>query len=149
MEPFFSAFGVNWELLTAQAINFVIVLIALRAFLYKPVMAMLERRRAIVQKGLADAAAAERVFADADEEVSKRLRTADEQAERAFTEGRAAAAAERARLVQEAEKRAGAIEREADARAAETAARARAESEREVARLATLAAARVLKEYHD
>ena len=45
MQELFSAFGVNWKLLIAQAVNFGIVLVALRYFLYTPVLEMLEKRR--------------------------------------------------------------------------------------------------------
>ena len=55
MSELFSAFGVKWTLLSAQMVNFTIVLVALWYFLYKPVLAILAKRQELVTKGVADA----------------------------------------------------------------------------------------------
>ena len=145
MQQLFDAFGINWKLLLAQAVNFAIVLIALRYFLYKPVLAMLEKRRALVAKGVEDAAHAGEMLAGADGEVAKRVGAADTQAESIVTAAREAANTEKARVLKEAETRAAAVAADAEARANEMAARARRESEKEIARLAILAAEKVMR----
>lgn len=144
MEQLLDAFGINWKLLLAQAVNFAIVLVALRYFFYKPVLAMLEKRRAAVAKGVEDAAAATAMLAGADTEVSKRVGAADVEAESIVSAAREAASAEKARLLKEAEARASAVTRDAEARAKETAAKSLRESEKEIARLAILAAEKVM-----
>ncbi|MGB2695431.1 MAG: F0F1 ATP synthase subunit B [Dehalococcoidia bacterium] len=59
--------GINLPLLVAQVINFFIVLVALRLFLYKPVLAMLDRRAQRVREGL-DAAEESKEHASAAEQ---------------------------------------------------------------------------------
>jgi F-type H+-transporting ATPase subunit b len=149
MQQLFDAFGINWSLLIAQAVNFGIVLVALWYFLYKPVMTMLSKRQEIVAKGVEDAAQAGAMLANADGEVSKRLHIADEKADSIVAAARESATAEKARLLKEAEVRAVAVAKDAEARASEVAARSRRESEQEVARLAILAAEKILKARHD
>ncbi len=63
-------FGIQPILLLAQVVNFTILLILLKKFLYKPVLKALDERKAKVAKSLKDS-----------EEIEKRLQTiSDEQA---------------------------------------------------------------------
>jgi F-type H+-transporting ATPase subunit b len=149
MQQLFGAFGVSWGLLLAQAINFAIVLVALWYFLYKPVMAAIAKRQALIAEGVKDAEKAKEVFAGADAQAAKKIKSADEEAERIVTQAREAAGAEKSRLLREAEERAALVTKNADERAVESLERAQRESERDIARLAVLAAEKVLKEHHD
>jgi len=149
MSQLFAAFGIDWRLLIAQAVNFGIVLIALWYFLYKPTLALLERRRELVAKGVTDAAKAEEKLAGADAEALKRVAAADEDAEHIVSAAREAGNAEKVRLLKEAEERSAAVTKDAEARAKESAARFARESERDVARLAVLAAEKLLKKHYD
>jgi len=149
MSELFSAFGVDWRLLIAQAVNFGIVLAALWYFLYRPVLAMLEKRKELVAKGAEDAVRAGEMLAGADEEVSKRVSAADVQAEEIVSAARETGNAEKARLMKDAEARAAAVAKDAEERAREVAARAKRESEREIAQLATLAAEKILQQNYD
>jgi F-type H+-transporting ATPase subunit b len=58
----FEALGLNLPSLIAQIVNFTIVLVLLRIVAYKPILAMMERRRERIQEGLE---AAERARAEA------------------------------------------------------------------------------------
>ncbi len=49
--------GINWRLLIAQAVNFLIILAVLRFTVYKPLIRILNERRAKIVKGLEDAEA--------------------------------------------------------------------------------------------
>ena len=149
MQELFSAFGVNWSLLIAQAVNFGIVLVALWYFLYKPVLATLAKRQELVAKSVTEAKLAEELFARADGEAEARVKAADTEAEKIVTAAREAAGVEKARLLKEAEERAARVSEDAEARAAEALVRARRESEQDIARLAVLAAEKILKEHHD
>lgn len=149
MSQLLAAFGIDWSLLLAQAVNFGIVLVALWYFLYKPVMTMLAKRQEVVAKGVEDAARAGDLLAGADTEVLKRMAAADEEANNIVSAAREAGKAEKARMLKEAEVRAVTVTKDAEARAAEVAARARRESERDVARLAILAAEKILKKNYD
>lgn len=149
MAELFSAFGVEWHLLVAQAVNFAIVLGALWYFLYRPVLSVIEKRRALVAKGVEDAQRASEMLASADGEAQTRVSTAEREAERLVSAAREVATAEKVRLLKDAEERAAAIAKDALARSEEVAAKAKRESEREVARLAVLAAEKVLRQHHD
>jgi F-type H+-transporting ATPase subunit b len=149
MSQLFSAFGVDWHLLIAQAVNFGIVLVALWYFLYKPVLAQLAKRQEMVAKGVEDAARAKELLAGADDEAGKRVAVADEKAEGIVAAARETATLEKNRLLKEAEARAVAVTKDAEARAGEIAARAKAESDKDVARLAVLAAEKILKKHYD
>jgi F-type H+-transporting ATPase subunit b len=146
MQALLDAFGIDWKLLIAQAVNFGILFVALWLLLYRPVMKALDERRALVAKGVEDAKKAEEKLKGADSEASSIVGKADEEAAALLSFARETATAEKARIVKEAEERAAKIAQEAEARAAETAARARKESEKEIAALAILAAEKVLKE---
>jgi F-type H+-transporting ATPase subunit b len=53
METFVEKFGINWKLLIAQLINFAVIFLILRAFVYKPVLNLLDKRRKKIEDGLA------------------------------------------------------------------------------------------------
>lgn len=146
MHELFEAFGIDWRLLIAQAVNFGIVLVALTYFLYKPVMKTLDERRKVVSKGVEDAQEAARTLAEAGGEASKRVKAADTEAEEILKSARASANAAKSELLAEAEARAASLEKDAEARAKEAAAKTLRESEKEIARLAVLAAEKVLRE---
>lgn len=145
MEELFSTFGIDWRLIVAQALNFGIVLVALTWLLYKPVLKTLDERREKIAQGVKDAERAAEAAANADAEAKKVTHAAALDADQIVASARDAASSEKARIVKEAEARAEAIARDAEARAQETADRARRESEKEIARLAVLAAEKVLR----
>lgn len=147
MDELFAAFGVNWKLLLAQGVNFGIVLVALWYFLYKPVMTTLEKRREVLAKGVEDARRAEEKLAGADTVAAERVNKADGEAQTIVLSARQAAAAQTATALEEARESAARLEADAKARAEEGAARALRESEREVARLAMLAAEKVMQKH--
>lgn len=149
MQQLLKAFGIDWHLLVAQAINFTIVLVALWYFLYKPILAMLARRQELIAKGVADALQAGEKLTHADSEATKRVVDAEHEAERVVASARESALLEKSRLLKEAEAQAVAVAVDAQARADEVAARARRESERDVARLSVLAAEKILQEHYD
>jgi F-type H+-transporting ATPase subunit b len=149
MSALLGAFGISGSLLLAQAVNFAILLVALTYFLYKPVMKVLAERQAKVAQGVIDAQRATEKLASADSEASVVMSKAEGEAEGIVTSARETATTERARIVKEAEARAAAVAADAEARAKETAAKSLRESEKEIARLAILAAEKVLKGEHE
>lgn len=50
-----SKLGIDWRLLIAQIVNFLILVFILYKFLYKPVLKMLDGRKEKIEKGLRDA----------------------------------------------------------------------------------------------
>lgn len=102
------ALGINLGLLIVQLIAFTIVMLTLNAWVYKPMLDMMETRKKKIGQGLEDArVAAEaranaekdaaKIIADAQAEASKVVREATERAEVASKDVRAAAEGEAAK----------------------------------------------------
>jgi F-type H+-transporting ATPase subunit b len=133
MGQFFEAFGVDFLKLGFQVLNFLLLLYLLNRFMFKPVLARLDERRARIEKGLEDAEAAAR-----DRELARAEREA------AVAEARKEAQAMIARATKIAEDSRTEIVAEARAEAEKVADRARdeinAEKERAMAELRTTVA---------
>lgn len=55
MQELFTKLGIDWRLFLAQLINFAVLLLVLYKFLYKPLLALLDRRRMRIEKSLEEA----------------------------------------------------------------------------------------------
>ena len=73
------ALGINLGLLIVQIIAFIIVLLTLNAWVYKPMLDMMETRKQKIAQGLEDARVAAEARSDAEKQAAKIL--ADAQAE--------------------------------------------------------------------
>ncbi len=78
--------GINLGFLVAQIINFILLLIILRAVAYKPLVGLLEQRRERIAKALEDARQAEEARANADRDYQKRMDEARLEAQRIVAE---------------------------------------------------------------
>lgn len=79
MSELFSQLGVNWKLLAAQAINFLIVLIILRLTVYKPLLGLLESRRSKIQKGIEDSELAKKELEDSEKVKAEKIAEAEKE----------------------------------------------------------------------
>ena len=52
MSSFISQFGIDWKLFLSQLVNFLLILIILRFFVYKPVLKILKERNKKIKEGL-------------------------------------------------------------------------------------------------
>lgn len=104
--------GLNLGYLFVQIFNFAIIFVVLRAWVYKPILGLLERRRTAIAEGLEDARIAaearqnaeqeaEKVLADAQAKASQIMREANERADSQGKEVIAAAEAEAAKKREE------------------------------------------------
>lgn len=104
--------GLNLGYLFVQIFNFAIIFVVLRAWVYKPILGLLERRRTAIAEGLEDARIAaearqnaekeaEQVLAEAQANASKVIREANERAESQGKEIVAEAEAEAAKKREE------------------------------------------------
>ena len=141
-----TSFGLDWHLLIAQVANFAILVVVLTWLLYKPVLKMVQERERVIAKGVADAEESTERLARADSEVGERVGAAEEEAGSIVERARHAATDERTKILKEAEERALRVALDADARAKEAMAHLLRESEKEVARLAILAAEKIMQE---
>jgi F-type H+-transporting ATPase subunit b len=104
--------GLNLGYLFVQIFNFAIIFVVLRAWVYKPILGLLERRRTTIAEGLEDARIAaearqnaeqeaEKVIADAQARASQIMREANERADAQGKEVIAVAEAEAAKKREE------------------------------------------------
>lgn len=145
MEEIIHAFGIDARLIVIQVINFAVLAGLLWYFLYKPVLSVIDARREKVAQGVADAEAAARERAAAGAEKAATLTAAHAEAERVLERATNEAKDVRATGIADARAEEGRILAAAEARAVELAERTRRESEAEIAKLAVLAAEKVLR----
>lgn len=146
MGELFAAFGVDWRLLIAQGVNFLIVFGGLTFFLYKPLMRVLSEREKKIAEGLKDAAEAETARAEIESQKTTILSEAQQEAGKVVERAVSEAKMERSQIVKAAQTRAEGVLEEASAQAEELKRRALAESDKEIAKVAVLAAEKLLKE---
>ena len=99
------ALGINLGLLIVQIIAFIIVFLTLNAWVYKPMLNMMETRKQKIAQGLEDARIAAEARKDAEKDAAKILAEAQAQASKVVREAteRAAEAAKDVRITAEAE----------------------------------------------
>ena len=71
-----SQLGINWGVLVTQVVTFVILLVLLRFFAYKPLMRMLDERSRRVKESVEQAESVKEQSAKAEEELKKQLEQA-------------------------------------------------------------------------
>jgi F-type H+-transporting ATPase subunit b len=145
MNQLFSAFGIDWRLLIIQGVNFAVLLSALTYFLYRPITKMIDDRRAKIAEGVRMAEAADQRLADAKLEGEGMVGAAARDAESLVASARTRADEKGSEILHAAEARADAVMKDAAARAEEAKRMALQESEREIARVAMLAAEKILR----
>lgn len=146
MEQLIHAFGIDARLILIQVVNFGLLMAALTYFLYKPVLKLLAEREAKIAKGIEDAKAAEAALASAEEEKREIIVAANKDAEATTARATEHAAGRADQIVADAHKKAEQVIKDAGDRGSELKAQALRESEAEIAKLAILAAEKVLKE---
>ena len=140
-----AAFGIDWHLLIAQSVNFVLLVAVLGYFVYGPMMRMLKERAEKIAQGLKDAEAARKEREAVSIERTGIISEAQHEAEKIVARGQEEGKAERNTIVKQAQDRAAQIVRDADLAAAEAERKALKDSEAEVARAAVLAAEKILR----
>lgn len=146
MEEVLKAFGVDWRLLIIQAVNFGLLLLVLWQFLYKPLMRMLDERRATIEAGITNAEKADKALKQIDVERSGIIAKATKDGEAVIERARKAGSDQERTIVGAAEGKAAALLKAAEAEAAESKKRALQESKAELAKLIVLGAEKVVRE---
>lgn len=97
--------GINLGYFLVQTFNFLILLVVLRVWVYKPIVGLLEKRRQNIAQGLEDARVAAEARANAEKEAEKIIADANRQAGQVVAEAkdRAEVAAHDVRASAEAE----------------------------------------------
>jgi len=143
------ALGINLGYLFVQILNFAIIFVVLRVWVYKPILGLLERRRERIAQGLEDARVAAEARANAEKEAQAILGRAQADANQKVRES-----AERAEQVAReihaaAEKDAAAVRQAAAGEAEQARSAALGELRGQVAALAIAAAQKLIGESLD
>ena len=105
MEEFARQFGIDGKLLISQVVNFFLLLVVLRMFVYKPVLAMLQKRKERIEAGLQMAREAEEKFSAAESGVKEKIKEAQRQAMAMIGKAEEDAKEREAKLLAEAERK--------------------------------------------
>ncbi|MEK9166233.1 MAG: hypothetical protein AAB846_00695 [Patescibacteria group bacterium] len=105
MEEFARQFGIDAKLLVSQAVNFFLLLLLLRVFAYKPILAMLQERKERIERGLHMAREAEEKLRRADANASEKMKEAERQSVALLEAGEKEARERGAVLLAEAERK--------------------------------------------
>lgn len=137
-------FGIDWRLILAQAINFIVVAFLLFKFAFKPVLKTIDQRQQKIADGLQYAQEMKEKLAEAERKQQEMLRKAQQDAQQIVTEARTSAKEFYDRQTQEtAQKVEEMLERGKQANELERQ-RILSEVRQEVARLVVQTSARVL-----
>lgn len=143
------ALGLNLGYIIVQIFNFAILFVVLRAWVYTPILDLLQKRREAIAKGLEDARIAAEARQNAEQEAEKLLTDART---KAATEARSltARAEEQSKeIIKAAELKAGKAREEALAEVEQQRLRSLSEVRGQVAALATAAAQKLIGEALD
>ncbi len=146
MEQILSVFGIDWRLLIIQIVNFVLLLAVLRYFLYRPILDMIERRKALAEKTVRDAEEASVALLSAEEKAASIVSSARQKSDELRETLEKAARGREEQIIKAAAERQAQIIKAAEAEASLLKGRALEESKKEVAKLAVLSAEKILRE---
>lgn len=82
MEEVLHNFGVQWQLVLAQVINFLIIFYLLKRFLYKPVFNLLKKREDAIKQGLSKADESKKALEEALVKEKKIIKEAQDTAKK-------------------------------------------------------------------
>jgi F-type H+-transporting ATPase subunit b len=145
MEEILHAFGIDWRLIVIQIFNFGLLVGVLWYFLYTPVLKLLSDREAKIKQGVLDAEAAERARKDADVARTQVLKEAHTEASQIVSRATLHAEEKEKAMIAETQERIARDLASAKAQSEELKKDAIRESEAEIAKLAILAAEKVLR----
>ncbi|MEK7607984.1 MAG: hypothetical protein AAB495_00145 [Patescibacteria group bacterium] len=77
MEELLQKLGIDWKLLLSQAANFLLLLVILRIFAYKPLLKLLKERREKIEEGVQKAEEADTRLGEADKVLQEKTKEAE------------------------------------------------------------------------
>lgn len=141
--------GIDWKLLLAQAVNFLILLWVLRRYAYKPILKALEARTKKIEQGLKDAETSQSKLQSVIEEEKKILVAAREEARNILVEAEASAKKRDTLMLEETKEKIDRMIVETDKHLGEKQARLLREAKEELAETVMLATKKILGEKVD
>lgn len=141
--------GINLGYLIVQVFNFLIIMVILIAWVYRPLLNMLQQRRERIAKGLEDARIASEARQNAEKDAEEIIAQARQEASRIVREATERGEEVRRELKAEAEAEAAEIRAQAQAQAQQAQEQALGELRGQVASLAIAAAQKIIGEALD
>lgn len=138
--------GIDWKLLLAQGVNFLILLWVLRRFAYRPMLEFLEKRTRRIEAGLRDAKRAEEKLRDIEGQERNVLEKAKQEASDIVHRAREAAREASEKMLTESRAEAARLLEDARAKLEGETVRMKKEIQSEISDLVILATEKVLKE---
>jgi F-type H+-transporting ATPase subunit b len=102
MESFISTFHIDWKIIIAQAINFIIILAVLYLLALKPLKKVMSERQDKIEGGLKDAIKNAEILAQSQKEYEQTVSKARAEAHNIFQEGKKEAEANKADMLRKA-----------------------------------------------
>jgi len=97
-------FGFDIKLFAAQIVNFLVIAFVFKRFLYKPLLAVLSKRKSTIKQGLLDAEKAQKALEEAESKKDEVLSKAGKEAERIINESKNQAASNRELMLEDTKK---------------------------------------------
>lgn len=144
MDELIKHFGIDWKLLLAQAVNFLILLVVLKKFAYGPILKVLKKRKDEIERGLKFTKEAGERLEQIEEEKEAVLKEARGEALGIVSQAENMAKIRKDEIVGEAAKKSGAVVAEAKRVIAEEKAKMGEEVYESAGELVRLAVAKVL-----
>ena len=141
--------GVDSRILLAQIVNFFILLWVLNRFVYRPLLAVLDKRSKIIEQGIKDAQDAKRQLDTAREEAAKIDTSARTEAKALIAEAEAVAKRARELAVTETKEKIDQMLAQGEKQLTEERAKMLAEVRGELASLVVLATGKILRKNVD
>jgi F-type H+-transporting ATPase subunit b len=104
MDSFIETFHIDWKIIVAQAINFIVVLFVLYFLLIKPLKKMMGERTKNIEGGLNDAKVNAELLSKTKNEYAEVLSKAKIEANEIFQEGKKEAEIKKAEMIENAKK---------------------------------------------
>lgn len=136
--------GIDWKLLIAQVVNFIVLLFVLRRYAYQPILRALEARTNKIEQGLKDAAKSQSKLQTVVEEEKKIMAAAREEARDILLKAEQSAKTRDAAMLRETKGKIDTMIADADSHLADEKARLVREAKAEISGLVVLATERVL-----
>lgn len=136
--------GIDWKLLIAQAVNFLVLLWVLKRYAYQPILRALEARTKKIEQGLADAALSQEKLASTVEEEKRIMVAAREEARDILARAEASARNRDTKMLAETKAKIDRMIVDADTHLAEEKMRLIREAKAELGELIIMATGRVL-----
>lgn len=138
--------GIDWKLLLAQAVNFLVLLWVLKRYAYGPILRALEARTKRIEQGLRDATASKERLSAVHEEGKQIVAVAREEAREILLRSEETAKKRDASMLSETKAKIDRMIAETDAHLAEKQATLLREAKAEIAEVVLLATKRILNE---